>query len=91
MDNQNNQNHLRNAGRSVAKGAKKTANAVAEGRFGDAAQTAWNGTVTAAREVGLSAADMVDRATDGVQNVTDGPAAGQPRRNVQLDGKRDSD
>lgn len=51
---------LRNAGQSIAKGAANTADALSEGRILDAAESAWEGTATAAKDVAKSAAKMMN-------------------------------
>lgn len=55
------ENHIRNAGRSLAKGAKNAAGAVAEGRLAEGAESAWEGAATAAREAGRSVGDATRR------------------------------
>ena len=51
---------LRNAGRSIAKGAANTTDALSEGRVFDAAESAWESTASAAKEVAKSAAKMMN-------------------------------
>lgn len=60
-----NENHIRHAGRSIARGARNAADAASEGRMGDAAESAWEGTATAARETGKSAAKGTQELLDG--------------------------
>ena len=50
---------LRNAGKSIAKGAENTTDALSEGRLMDAAESAWESTATAARETAKSVAKAV--------------------------------
>ena len=53
---------LRNAGQSIAKGAANATDALSEGRILDAAESAWEGTATAAKDVAKSAAKMMNGA-----------------------------
>ncbi len=69
------QNHLQNAGKSVGKAAKNATRATTEGRLADAAESAWEGTTTAATEIGKSALDMAGKAKDTVQNFMGGTTA----------------
>lgn len=63
------QNHMKNAGENVAKGVRSTLNNTAEGRFGDAAESAWEGTVDTTREIGKSVSETAGKVVDAVQNA----------------------
>ncbi len=55
----------------MAKGAKNTLNNTVEGRYQDAAESAWEGTSDAAREFGKSIKDTVQKVGDTMQNAFD--------------------
>ena len=58
-------------GENVAKGVKNTLNNTAEGRYRDAAESAWEGTADAAREFGNSMKDTAQKVGDAMQNAFD--------------------
>jgi len=60
-------NHLQNAGQSIAKGVRNATNAASEGRVLDAAESAWEGTATAAREVGKSVGKAAGQVLDATR------------------------
>lgn len=59
----NDENHFKNAGQSLAKGAKNATQAAADGRMRDSGESAVEGVVDATKELGRSAGDAFRRVT----------------------------
>ena len=59
-----NKNHINKAGESFTKGTANAQHEAAQGRMLDAAESAWEGTATAATELAKSTADSVRSAVN---------------------------
>lgn len=66
-----NENHMKNASDSFAKGAKKASDHAAHGRVVDALGSAFEGTTTAAKELAKSASERVANVMEQVQDRSD--------------------
>lgn|GEM_PF-4173469 len=59
----NDENHFKNAGQHLAKGARNATEAAAEGRLRDSGEAAAEGVADAAKELGRSAGEAFRRTT----------------------------
>ncbi|MCY0875266.1 MAG: hypothetical protein OWT28_03175 [Firmicutes bacterium] len=66
-----NDNHMKNASESFSKGAQRASEHASHGRVIDAVQSAWEGTATAAVELGKSASERISNVADGASKDHD--------------------